>query len=314
MMKNSKRKLSNKSIIIAAVIVAVILVGIGIYFWLIPHYNLSINKATDRVTKNIDGVKQITANLNVDCNITQSGSRLNCSKQTIGGVFSSNQKVTGSINQGVDTIKIAGGKITFDPEVVSFKAVAVRSELVKSPVSKQYKITMTNADSKKVVTVYTLTVKTILTDGDLKIINKAPTAEAIKSAVEKISTVRDACITSEDNDPNGKLGKQGTYYIKVAFRDTRSTRDDTVYDEALDDSRKAKDTCEIGNDAGGSVEVFRNTKDANNRKKELDALAGGFFDSGTSKIINTTVIRTSSELKASEQQDLEQKLVDVLTK
>ena len=313
MMKNNKQEPSKKLTIIAVVAVAIVLIGVGVYLWIIPHYNLSINNVANQTSSNADGVKQLTAELDVDCNITESGDKLNCERRTIEGAFNSNRDVTVSVSEGADNLKTDGGKISFEPEIVSVQSVVVRPEPIKDPISKQYKITMTNTDTNKVVAIYDLTVRTTFTDSDIKIVNKEPTAEAIKTAVAKIDTIQDVCIADEDTDPNGKLGKDGTYYIKVIFRDSRSTHDNLVYDESTGTPHQANNVCEVGNEAGGSVEVFRNSEDAKSRKEYLDDLAGGFFDSGSSKLVNSTIIRTSSEMKASEQKDLEQKLVNVLT-
>lgn len=313
-MSNGKHKLSKKMIVIIMVII-VLLVGLSLslYIWVIPRYSLSINGTTSQTSSSVNGIRRIAAKLDVKCNLAQSGSELNCEKQIIKGTFGSNRKVTLSASKGANSFKATEGKISFEPEIVSIKSVVIRPKPIKDPILKQYTITMTNTDTNKIVAIYSLTIRTVFTDADLNTVNKSPTAEAIVSAVQKISTVSNVCITNENNDPNDKIGKPGTYFIKVTFRDSRSTADNLVYDESLGEQRDAKDTCEIGNDAGGSIEVFRNQKDAKSREDELQARAGGFFDSGTSKAISTSVIRTSSDLKASEQKDLESQLVTVLT-
>lgn len=310
-MKNKKQ--TNNIWKVAAIgTVGVLAIVAILYVWVIPRYSLSIDGANNVVSTSNDGVKHISAVLDIDCDLKSGAEEAICAEQTIVGKVGGNRK---SSVEADDNVKLEkdGNKITATGSGVTFKNVAIRNEPIKSPVVNKYKLTVVDDSGKKQLIVYELSVNTILNDNDLSKLNAAPTAEAIVSAVQKVNTVSSACITNEDNDPNGKLGKSGTYFIKVTFRDSRSTADNLVYDESLGSQREAKDTCEVGNDAGGSVEVFRTQEDAKRRGEELQSMAGGFFDSGTSKVINASVIRTSSEMKASEQKDLEAQLVTALT-
>lgn len=310
-MKNKKQ--TNNIWKVAAIgTVGVLAIMAILYVWVIPRYSLSIDGVNNVVSTSKDGVKYISAVLDIDCDLKSGAEEASCAEQTIVGKVGGNRKVSVEAD---DNVKLGrdDSKITATGSRVTFKNVAIRREPIKSPVVNKYKLTVVDDSSKKQLIIYELTVNTILNDNDLSKPNAAPTAESIVSAVQKVNTVSSACITNEDNDPNGKLGKPGTYFIKVTFRDSRSTADNLMYDESLGSQREAKDTCEVGNDAGGSVEVFRTQDDAKRRGEELQSMAGGFFDSGTSKVINTSVIRTSSEMKASEQKDLEAQLVTALT-
>ena len=307
---------SSRSIkkLLLIVVPVLLIAGVLSYLFLIPRYEVSIKNAAIKSKSNIAGVKQIEATLDLQCNATVKEEKLVCQQSDITGAIGGNRDLSLSLKDSAAKLSTSNNGISLTPESVSFQPVVIRPEPVSGVPPKTYEIIAQTNSDKKIVILYKLTVNTTLSESDLKSINKEPTAEIIKGAVKQISTVKDVCITTEDNDPNGKLGKPGTYYIKVTFADNRSPADNEVFDESTQSLRPAKDTCEVGVEAGGSIEIFKNKDDAEKRKAELDALAGGFFDSGTSKVVNTAVIRTSGELKASQQQELEKQLIDALTK
>ena len=305
-------KASNKLKYIIGLVLGLILLGGLVYAFVIPRYSISVTNSEVSTKSDKNGVRYVQGVLEVECNASRSNDEYICKRQKVSGDFGSNKKVNLAIDDGAQNQDIGEGQFSFLAEQVSFKAVAIREKPVEKEHSRQHKLTMKNEQGAEVL-VYNLTVKTILTDNDSSMVNAEPKPEEIKVALETVDTITDVCIANEDNDPNNKLGKPGTYYIKVIFDDSRAPEQNEVYDEATGSSRPPKDTCEKGNEAGGSIEVFRSRADAENRKKKLDALAGGFFDSGTSKIVNVSVIRTSGELKASEQTDLEAKLMEALT-
>ena len=68
-----------------------------------------------------------------------------------------------------------------------------------------------------------------------------------------------------------------------------------------------------GTVGGGAVEVYRNTEDAESRDSYLGALDGGILSSGSHRILGTMVIRTSDDLKASQQETLTNAIVAAMT-
>ena len=133
--------------------------------------------------------------------------------------------------------------------------------------------------------------------------NKNPTPEEIKSSISKIDGILEIEIVTEDNDPNGQLGKQGGYTGALFFTYNLVNQDE------LDDVS----AIEKGTNGGGCVEIYANKLDANKRNDYLSTFDGSAFSSGSHIVLNTFVIRTSNLLKASEQKALEEKLIKALS-
>ena len=119
-----------------------------------------------------------------------------------------------------------------------------------------------------------------------------------------VDHVVDISAVTEDNDPNGQLGKAGGYTATVYFSSDWVDQG-SVYGTTLIDK---------GTDAGGAVEVYANEEDAENRNTYLGAFDGGILSSGSHTVIGTCVVRTSDELKASQQKELEAAVIEALTK
>ena len=100
---------------------------------------------------------------------------------------------------------------------------------------------------------------------------------------------------TEDNDPNGNLNKQGGYTATVYFSSS-------LINQA---SVFGRDIIDKGTEGGGAVEVYRNVKDAKARNTYLASFDGGPISSGSHKVVGTVVIRTSDQLTASQQADVE---------
>ena len=67
-----------------------------------------------------------------------------------------------------------------------------------------------------------------------------------------------------------------------------------------------------GTQGGGSVEVYANEEDAIRRDQYLSSFDGTWISSGSHHVYGTCVIRTSNELTASQQMELEASIVDAL--
>ena len=189
----------------------------------------------------------------------------------------------------------------------------VREEKISAS-SDTYELTLKSKDDNKDLLVYKLELTTNLTDKDDSMINAEPNKDAISGALKTIDTISETCILDEDTDPNNEIGKDGQYYIKVSYIDSRV---DKQYYGELDDNFNfvtTETSCtERGADAGGTVEVFRTVEDATKRKEYLDGFTG-VLSAGKSKLINTTLVRVSPNLKASEQNDLLEKIYQALSK
>lgn len=310
--KKSKKKLIA---IIASITIVAIAIIVALIFILAPRYELSIESAYNTEEESVDGVKKVSAEVDVECHLVKEDGFIKCGKFEVNGKYGSNRDVSLSTTDG----EISGqedGKFLLSSDYVSIKDVAIRDEFINGPISQVYHIEMTDNDSQKAVIKYKLKVNTILSESDLNIINtENPDTDMIKTSLEKVDTITEVCIVNEDNDPNDKLGKQGSYYIKVVFKDARLSAPEMVMDKTTMTARAPRDVCEMGAGVGGTVEVYKELKEAETRKSELDAMLGGFFDSGPSEIIGQkAVIRVSSDLKASEQNALLESMKEALTK
>lgn len=131
-----------------------------------------------------------------------------------------------------------------------------------------------------------------------------PTEAYVIECLQKVEHVADISAVTEDNDPNGQLNKPGGYTATVYYSDDRISLDSSIYGTSV---------IEQGTDGGGAIEVYPTVEDAEKRRDYLAAYDGGIFASGTHTVIGTVLVRTSNELKASEQQDMEAKIIAALT-
>lgn len=109
---------------------------------------------------------------------------------------------------------------------------------------------------------------------------------------------------TEDHDPNGQLNKQGGYTATVYFVSDLVDQSVVVGDNVIDK----------GTDGGGAVEVYSDESSAEKRDQYLGALDGGILSSGSHTVCGTCVIRTSNNLAASQQKDLEAAMIEALTR
>lgn len=133
-------------------------------------------------------------------------------------------------------------------------------------------------------------------------VNK-PTEAYVITSLKKISSVVDISAVTEDNDPNGKLNKQNGYTAQLYFSSKFVNQSDVYGDTVI----------EKGTKAGGSIEVYANEEDAKKREEYLSGFDGGVLSSGSHKVIGTVLIRTSDDLTATQQKELENNIVKALT-
>ena len=292
-------------IVVGAVVAAVIAV-VAVILLCQPFVKVIGEK--DVTATDESGVKKISAAVSYDCNISESSDGyLYCADNEVSGEYSKDLELK-TENEGVD---ISNGNFKFTPKI-KIKDVAIRNEAVNDSLDANY--TFNLYKDGEVIIEYNLTVKAMLNEQDLSLVNRAPDANRFKKALEKIETISDVCIVNEDNDPNGEIGKEGSYYIKLVFRDSRAPVVSEIFDEKAMTMRPPANACEIGADAGGTIETYKYEDGAQQRKDYLDAFNGGLLASGPSEIIGgTSVIRASSELKASEQKDLLNAMKKALT-
>ncbi len=115
--------------------------------------------------------------------------------------------------------------------------------------------------------------------------------------------VMDIDPATEENDPNGKLGKQKGYTSQVYFS----------LDLINQNSVSGSSVIEKGTACGGSIEVYASEEDAESRNEYLAGFDGGILSNGYHIVVGTCVIRVSDELAASKQKEMAAAIIEQLT-
>lgn len=131
-----------------------------------------------------------------------------------------------------------------------------------------------------------------------------PSEAFVIERLQGVEGVGEISAVTEDNDPNGKLGKAGGYTATIYFTSPNVNQADVIGETVI----------EKGTDGGGAIEVYANANDATQRETYLAAFDGGILSSGSHKVIGTVLVRTSDKLTASQQNALEAAIIEALTK
>lgn len=310
--KDKNAKQNRKPLVIAvAIAVPIFVILVLIILFLVPRYRITINGANIESSVNENGVKTITANIDVECNPEEKDGYYVCQELLINGEYKSNRnvKVVPQSDDLMEDFSATDGAISFHGEKVAIKKVVIRENPQGDTVPNTYTFMMLRSEDDKEVVRYNLTVNTRLSEDNLAVINQNPTGEMIVNALKKIQTVDGVCIVTEDNDPNGNLNKTGSYVAAVYFSDSRA--DLEVKNNPYSDY---KDVCDHGTGAGGQIEVYGNNSDAVKRNDYLKHFDGGILSNGEHSVHGNAVFRISEEMPASQMRDLEKQVVEVLTK
>ncbi|MBO0477921.1 EbhA [Vagococcus sp. DIV0080] len=133
----------------------------------------------------------------------------------------------------------------------------------------------------------------------------APTQDFVILRLKNVDMIQDIMPVTEENDPNGNLNKAGGYTSSIYFSSNLIDQS-SVY---------GKDLIEKGTEAGGCIEVYKTVEEANKRNDYLAGFdGGGILSSGSHTVIGTIVVRTSDKLTATQQKELESKIIESLTK
>lgn len=130
----------------------------------------------------------------------------------------------------------------------------------------------------------------------------APEEAYVINCLKKVPGVMDISAATEDNDPNGNLHKAGGYTAAVFFSH-ENVDQSSVYGNTV---------IEKGTDCGGQVEVYATEADAIKRNDYLATYDGTIFASGSHTVIGTVVVRTSDNLTATQQKELEANVIAAL--
>lgn len=134
----------------------------------------------------------------------------------------------------------------------------------------------------------------------------APSEAFVIERLRGIDGIGEIAALTEETDNNGLLGKAGTYYAKIDFASPWIKDPYSIY--------SGRSVAENSTSGGGSVEVFETEELAQKRNDYLAVFDGGWLSSGSRKILGTLVVRTSNELTASQQKQLEANIIAALTR
>lgn len=150
---------------------------------------------------------------------------------------------------------------------------------------------------KKVINAFivALSVSTIMLTTGCAGNKEADLGSIMKKVTSEISTIQEVRIYNEDTDPNNAIGKPGMYVQAAAFWDTRTEHSEEY----------AEEKGMWGTNAGGSIEIYSNSKDAKNRIQNFEAFGGTpLTNPGAYERVDNVVIRASRFLKKSDQDEI----------
>lgn len=131
-----------------------------------------------------------------------------------------------------------------------------------------------------------------------------PSQDFVMARLKEVPGILNMAPVTEDNDPNGNLNKAGGYTSTVYF-ESQNVDQSAVF---------GKDLIDKGVDAGGAIETYKTDKDATKRDAYLGAFDGGILSSGSHKVIGTVLVRTSTKLTATQQNEFTQAIINALTR
>lgn len=157
-----------------------------------------------------------------------------------------------------------------------------------------------------------------------------PSEKYVISCLENVDCITDIEAATENHDPNDHLHKKGGYTAAVYFRieQIELTEEEDKWNEGetkyylnvdgdknwliLDEGEDAMSPVDVGTQGGGQVEVYASAADAKKRDQYLSATDGTMFTSGYHVVVGSMVIRISSYLTASEQEQLANEVIAAL--
>lgn len=278
-------KKKTKLIIVAVIVVIAVIVGsLGAYFgYFKPHkeaveaYNVvvsDIQEKTDQLDGEIKKLQELVDNEDKPLDET-------------------------TIDTAKEAIKNAGAsKIVIGEMPKATKDILSRTKELSTPVDYSDELTAlstayTNLENSK--------------KQYKQVVN--PSEEFVMQRILTVDDVADARAVTEDQDPNGNLHKAGGYTSTIYFESKTVNQSDVYISGEYADVLIDK-----GTDAGGAIEVYENVEDAEKRRDYLATFDGTIFANGTHTVIGTVLVRTSNELTATQQKELEQKVIDALTR
>ncbi len=266
-----------KKLLISVLVIVIALGAITFLFVGRPYIN-----AVKEYNKVVDVIKD--KNSELDKYIKKVEQLINSKEKVVNDEVVTNAKATKK--------KAQASRVVLDSKPFTTKKIKEKTKSLKTPPD----YTNIIEDLKKAINDYEISIKVYkqLTN---------PTEEFIIQRLQTIDEITDVSAVTEDNDPNGQLNKPGGYTATVYFSSSNVNQYE-VYGNTLIDK---------GTDAGGAIEVYSKEEDAIKRRDYLAGFDGGILASGSHTVIGTVLIRTSDYLTATEQKNLEKKIIDAFS-
>lgn len=131
----------------------------------------------------------------------------------------------------------------------------------------------------------------------------APAEDWVITRLGRVADIANLAPVTEENDPNGKLNKPGGYTSTVYFGTSLLGTENLTGAPLIEE----------GTMAGGAVETYATVEDAEARNTYLGGFDGSILSSGSHTVLGTMVIRTSDDLKASQQETLTNAITEAMT-
>ncbi len=132
-----------------------------------------------------------------------------------------------------------------------------------------------------------------------------PAESFIVERVKTVDSITDVEAATEQTDPNTTMNKPGSYTSYIAMKSSLVNDEYGLY--------TGKTPVQAGTSGGAVVEAYPTAEDAEKRNTYLSSFDGmGALSSGGHKVIGTLVVRTSDQLTATQQKELEQNIINAL--
>ncbi len=274
-----KKKLYQKWWFWLCIVLIVCIIGSVLYFTIIKPYALAV-KEYKQVVNIVD-----QKNEELDENIQKVEQLINSGEKVI------DESIITNANEAVE--KAEKDKVIIDKRPILTSDIKEATQKYSTPPDYTENIELLN----NIYNDYTTSIK------QYKQVTN-PSESFIIQRLETVNEITETQAVTEENDPNGQLNKAGGYTATVYFSSDSINQSD-VY---------GSDLIEKGTAAGGAIEVYANEEDAKKREDYLASFDGSILSSGSHTIIGTVLIRTSPELSATKQKDLEKEIIDALIK
>lgn len=279
MEKKSSQKTSWKLIVLVIVIIAIIVAGICFWYFQIkkPH-DTAVSKF------NVAAEQVNIANDELDNTISSAQAVLNSGEPAY------DEAVINAITVAISEAEQEKRIIPALPD----KTSDIKTATEKLVLPLDYTSAISNINEKKDALENSIKQMTQITN---------PSEEFVILRLQNIDNISACQAVTEEHDPNGNLNKQGGYTAAVYFSSPLINQDEVYGNDIIDK----------GTDCGGCIEVYPTAIDAENRNTYLSSFDGaGILNSGSHTILGTIIIRTSSKLTATQQNELTQAISDRL--